>query len=144
MGAAPASLPPPAVRFGVYHCPWTDAEFGGALRRTLGIDFRLLAPEIDVFSPMVYHGRMGRKPAWVREYIEWISQRLPDSVRIWPIVQAHSSPTPISAAEFEAVTRGGFSGRATGLQMFTIGAVAEDPEKLSVLKRLYREWARTR
>jgi hypothetical protein len=134
----------PDALLGVYHCPWTDAEFGGALRRTLGIDFGLLAPEIDVFSPMVYHGRMGRKPAWVREYIEWISKSLPDSVRIWPIVQAHSSPVAISAAEFEEVMRGGFAGRATGLQMFTIGAVAEDPAKLAVLKRLYRGWSPAR
>ncbi|MCW5965877.1 MAG: hypothetical protein KIT83_17700 [Bryobacterales bacterium] len=128
----------PEALLGVYHCPWTDAEFNGARRRTLGLDFDLLSPEVDVFSPMVYHKRMGRDPHWVRDYVEWISQRLPASVRIWPIVQAHGSPSAVSAAEFEQVMRGGASGRASGLQMFTIGAVAEDPEKMEVLRRLYR------
>ncbi len=134
----------PDALLGVYHCPWRDTEFDGALRRNLGIDFGLLAPEIDVFSPMVYHARMGRKPEWVRESIEWISNHLPGSVRIWPIVQAHSSPGPISATEFQQVMRNGSAGRATGLQMFTIGAVAEDPAKLAVLQRLYREWSPAR
>jgi hypothetical protein len=131
----------PNALLGVYHCPWTEAEFGGALRRTLGIDFSLLAPEIDVFSPMVYHERMGRNPAWVGEYVEWISHRLPESVRVWPIVQAHAAPNPMPASEFERVMRGGFSGRASGLQMFTIGAVAGDPSKLATLQQLYREWS---
>ncbi|MDZ7636783.1 MAG: hypothetical protein U5J83_00780 [Bryobacterales bacterium] len=100
-----------------------------------------LAPEIDVFSPMVYHGRMGRKPEWVRDAVERISARLPDATRIWPIVQAHSSSAPISASEFEEVMRNGAAGRATGLQMFTIGAVAEDPAKLAAMRRIYRAWS---
>lgn len=130
----------PEALLGVYHCPWTDTEFGGARRRILGLDFDRLAPEVDVFSPMVYHERMGRRPAWVGEYVEWLSNRLPPSSRIWPIVQAHGDPGAISAEAFEAVMRGGASGRASGLQMFTMGAVAEDPKKLEVLRRLYREW----
>lgn len=130
----------PETLLGVYHCPWTDTEFGGARRRTLGLDFDRLAPELDVFSPMVYHGRMGRDPAWVGEYVQWLSDRLPRSTRVWPIVQAHGSPEQISAEAFEAVMRGGASGRASGLQMFTLGAVADDPKKLEVLRRLYREW----
>lgn len=128
----------PEALLGVYHCPWTDAEYDGARRRILGLDFDLLAPEVDVFSPMVYHKRKGRKPEWVREYVEWISKRLPGNVRIWPIVQAHGSPSAVTAAEFEQVMRGGASGRASGLQMFTIGAVAEDPAKMEVLRRMYR------
>lgn len=128
----------PGTLLGIYHCPWTDTEYNGARRRILGIDLDLLSPEVDVFSPMVYHKRKGRPPGWVRESVEWHSARLPASTRIWPIVQAHGSPSTVSAEEFEAVMRGGASGRATGLQMFTIGAVAEDPAKMDVLRRLYR------
>lgn len=128
----------PQALLGIYHCPWTDTEYNGARRRILGIDLDLLAPEVDVFSPMVYHKRKGRPPAWVRESVEWLSVRLPANARIWPIVQAHGSPSTVSAEEFEQVMRGGASGRATGLQMFTIGAVAEDPAKMEVLRRLYR------
>ena len=66
----------PGALLGVYHCPWTDEEFGGARRRILGLDLEALAPTVDVFSPMVYHGRMQRRPEWVGEYVEWLSRRL--------------------------------------------------------------------
>ena len=84
---------------------------------------------------------MGRSPEWVGNYVEWLSGRLPDAARIWPIVQAHNEPGVISAAEFEQVMRLGATGRSTGIMMFTIRSVAEDPEKLRTLGRLYREWS---
>jgi hypothetical protein len=135
----------PQALLGVYHCPWTDVEFGGARRRILGLDFERLATEVDVFSPMVYHARMGRTPEWVGEYISWFSKRLsiqPDRFpKLWPIVQAHNEPGVISAQEFEKVLSLGASGEATGVMMFTIRSVAESDEKMKVLKKLYREWA---
>ncbi len=41
-------------------------------------------------------------------------------------------------AEFEEVLRGGLTGGSTGVMMFTLPAVAEDPVKLAVLKKVYR------
>ncbi len=131
----------PEALLGVYHCPWTEDEYSGALRRILGLDLRALASMMDVFSPMVYHGRMGRSPEWVGNYVEWLSARLPGAARIWPIVQAHNEPGVISAAEFEKVMRLAATGRSTGVMMFTVRSVAEDPEKLRTLGRLYREWS---
>lgn len=132
----------PGILLGIYHAPWTDEEFGGARRRILGLDFDLLAPLMDVFSPMVYHARMGRPAAWVGEYIEWFSRRLGIErgrrPQLWPIVQAHGEPRPVSAAEFAEVMRGGASGAASGLMMFTLRSVAEDPEKMKILRALYR------
>ncbi|MBT8297529.1 MAG: hypothetical protein KJO52_04280, partial [Maribacter sp.] len=61
----------PKTLLGLYHCPWDDQEFNGARRRILGLDYTLLKETIDVFSPMVYHRRMGRKPEWVQENIQW-------------------------------------------------------------------------
>ena len=126
----------PGALLGVYHCPWTDDEYGGALRRTLGLDLGALAGAADVLSPMVYHGRMGRQPEWVGEYVKWLSARV-SKVKIWPIVQAHDEPRVISAEEFERVMSLGLSGRATGIMMFTIASVAANPAKLSVLKKFY-------
>jgi hypothetical protein len=133
----------PGAQLGVYHCPWTDEEFGGARRRILGLDLERLAAEVDVFSPMVYHGRMGRKPEWVGEYVGWMSRRLGivggRAPHLWPIVQAQNEPLHVSAGEFEKVMRLGLSGAATGVMMFTFGAVVEDEGKMAALKRLYRE-----
>ena len=59
--------------------------------------------------------------------------------RIWPIVQAWSDPNgnKVSPEEFEKALRFGIAGGATGVMMFTLGAVAEDEAKLEVLKKVY-------
>lgn len=131
----------PDALLGLYHCPWNDTEFNGARRRILGLDYDLLKDIIDVFSPMVYHGRMGRDPDWVNENITWFCDRLGikenSHPKVWPIVQAHNDPGVISGEEFETVLRGGLTGRSSGVMMFTSYAVAEDPIKTEVMKNIY-------
>jgi hypothetical protein len=124
----------PGALLGVYHCPWTDEEYGGARTRVLGLDYKALDRIVDVFSPMVYHGRMGRKPEWVADYVGWMSGAVEG--KIWPIVQVHGD-----AAEFETVLRGGTYGRASGVMMFTAKAVSDDSEKMAAMRRLYLGWA---
>jgi hypothetical protein len=131
----------PDALLGLYHCPWKDDEYDSASRRILGLDYDLLAEVIDVFSPMVYHGRMERSAAWVGDNISWFSNRLHIQAgtgpKIWPIVQAYNDPKVISSDEFESVLRGGLSGMASGVMMFTTYAVAEDEGKTEVMKRVY-------
>jgi hypothetical protein len=130
----------PQALLGVYHCPWTDSEYNGARGRILGLDLTELAAVVDVFSPMVYHGRMGRPAAWVGEHVEWLSGKIGQRAKIWPIVQAHNEPRTIPAGEFEQVLKLGVSGRATGVMMFTAQAVASDRAKMQVLRRVYAGW----
>ncbi len=131
----------PGILLGIYHCPWTDEEFDGARRRILGIDYNLLREYADVFSPMVYHARMGRSPEWVEENIEWFCSSLESGTgnvpMVWPIVQAYNNPYTISASEFETVLKGGLTSWANGVMMFTTRAVADDEEKLAVMKKVY-------
>lgn len=131
----------PDALLGLYHCPWSDEEFGGARRRILGLDYDMLGKTVDVFSPMVYHGRMGREAIWVRENTEWFCERLgtgeKSSSRVWPIVQAYDDPSPITPEEFEKVLRYGLSGKSTGVMMFTSRAVAESGQKTEIMKKIY-------
>jgi hypothetical protein len=134
----------PETLLGLYHCPWDDDDFNGARRRILGLDYDTLKSIVDVFSPMVYHGRMGKSPEWVKENIEWFCKRIdsgPGSFpKVWPIVQAYNDPKIISPAEFEKVLRYGAGSQSTGVMMFTSNAVAEDEEKVNVMSKVYREW----
>lgn len=127
----------PGALLGIYHCPWDDTEFNGARRRILGLDYDLLKKVADVFSPMVYHGRMEREPVWVRENIEWFSDRIHEEPgkgpKIWPIVQAHE----VSAEDFAEVLEGGLSANASGVMMFTSNAMAKDEEKVRIMKEMY-------
>lgn len=133
----------PKALLGLYHCPWNDEEFNGARRRILGLDYNLLRETIDVFSPMVYHQKMGYDPVWVKENITWFSNKLKmeknSFPKVWPIVQAVNDPGIISNKEFEAVLRGGLEGASTGVMMFTTNAIAEDKGKMEVMKTVYRE-----
>src|SRR5690606_26971444 len=109
----------PGTLLGLYHCPWNDEEFNGARQRILGLDYDLLKKTIDVFSPMVYHKRMGRDPQWVQENIQWFSNELDiqkgSFPKVWPIVQAHNDPDVITPEQFETVLRGGLSGKSSGV-----------------------------
>ena len=131
----------PGALLGIYHCPWDDAEFDGARRRILGLDYNLLRDVFDVFSPMVYHARMGREPAWVEENILWFCKRLKIKSgvfpKVWPIVQAYNNPYAISPSEFETVLKGGLADKSSGVMMFTTNAVAGDEEKTVILKKVY-------
>jgi hypothetical protein len=134
----------PDALLGIYHCPWDDDDFNGARRKNLGLDYDSLRNIADVFSPMVYHGRMGKNPEWVKENIEWFSTRLNIKAgtfpKVWPIVQAYNDPTTISAEEFEKVLRYGAGGQASGIMMFTSASVAEDDQKVAVMKKVYTGW----
>ena len=131
----------PNALLGLYHCPWNDQEFNGARHRILGLDYNLLKETIDVFSPMVYHGRMGREPDWVQENIQWFSNQLnikKDTYpKVWPIVQAYNDPGIITNEEFEIVLKGGLAGESSGVMMFTTHAVADDEGKTEVMKKVY-------
>ncbi len=133
----------PQALLGLYHCPWNDEEFEGARRRILGLDYDMLREFVDVFSPMVYHGRMERKPEWVAENITWFSDRINaqpgNTPKIWPIVQAYDDPEPISPQEFEQVLLGGLAGASSGVMMFTATAVAKNNPKTEMMKKVYKE-----
>ena len=101
----------------------------------------MLAPELDVFSPMVYHAIMGREPAWVGESVAWWSRRLAGRARLWPIVQALDKPREVTPLEFDTVLRLGASAGAEGVMMFTVQAVASNKAKLEAMGRLYRSWS---
>lgn len=132
----------PGTLLGLYHCPWDDEEFDGARRRILGLDYDLLRDVFDVFSPMVYHERMGRKPEWVEENIRWFCKRLEIEngahPKVWPIVQAYNNPGIVSPSEFETVLNGGLAEKSSGVMMFTTNAIAEDEEKTGVVKKIYQ------
>lgn len=132
----------PYALVGAFHCAWKDEDLGGIRRRCLGLDIKALEQYIDVFSPMVYHGRSGKTPEYVREYIEYFSKQYNIETepgqfpRLWPIVQAHDDPR-ITPEEFEKVLTYGLSAKSTGVMMFTIKSVAADPGKMAAMQKVY-------
>lgn len=125
---------------GIYYCPWYPSDFNEALYRILGVDLKALTRIADVFSPMLYHERMGRSPAWVGEYTAWLAKAgiyKDKRPLIWPIVQAHNIPGVIPPAEFRQVLHEGSQFPSTGIMMFTVHSLVDESEKLDVMKAFY-------
>ena len=135
----------PRALLGAFHCAWKDEDLGGVRRRCLGLDYGALMSYVDVFSPMLYHGRSGKSPEYVKRYVESFGERHDvktgpqGSPKLWPIVQAHDEPR-VSPGEFETVLRYGLSGRSTGVMMFTVESVAADEAKIEKMKKVYSEF----
>lgn len=131
----------PLAKLGIYYCPWYPKDFNEAAYKALGLDIHQLYREADVLSPMIYHGRMGRKPEWVGEYLDWFQQEIISALgkgaEIWPIVQASNEGINVSAAEFRKVMTMGASSPSTGIMMFSAGAFKDDSLKVEVMKDLY-------
>lgn len=155
----------PEVKLGVFYCAWYPEDYDSALYRNLGIDPLAISKIADVMSPMLFHQMKERQTSWVGEYVTWLgdlieiensgsksgdlNQRLGEGSKsedlnqrfgpqIWPIVQSHNNPGTVSPEEFRAVMLEGSKSPATGIMMFSDQSLVENPEKVKVMKKLYR------
>ena len=88
----------PECIIGAYMCPWTPAEFDGALTRIFAQDYALLAPAIDVFTPLIYVAKSGRTPEWGREFLEMSPAFVPPGRKVQLILDALDFPDSLLAA----------------------------------------------
>lgn len=123
--------------------PGIPDDHNAALYRTLGIDVAALADRADVLSPMLFHQMKGRPTEWIGEYIAWLDKLTEagkkDAPLIWPIVQAHNNPGVVTPEEFKKVMLEGSRPPASGIMMFSDQSLIQEPEKIDVMKELYRE-----
>ena len=91
-------------------CPWTPAEFGGALARIFAQDYDLLAPSIDVFTPLIYAAKSGRTARWGRDFLAAAPAFVPADRKVQLILDALDFPDSLletaaaSAAELGCAT----------------------------------------
>jgi hypothetical protein len=117
----------PACVVGAYMCPWAPAEFDGALTRLFGQDYALLAPAIDVFTPLIYARKSGRSPEWGREWLGQTSAFVPGERKVQLILDALDFPATLQATA--ATTR-----LSWGVQIFGGAQVFAAPEQARVFQ----------
>jgi uncharacterized lipoprotein YddW (UPF0748 family) len=131
----------PKALLGVYYCAWYPSDHDSALYRTLGIDVAGLAERADVLAPMLFHQMKARPVEWVGEYVQWLGKWVKanksGTPKIWPIVQAHNSPGIVSPEEFRKVMLLGAQAPSSGIMMFSGESIAQDPQKVAVMRDLY-------
>jgi hypothetical protein len=87
----------PGCVIGAYMCPWSPAEFDGALTRIFGQDYGMLAPAIDLFSPLIYSAKSGRTAAWGRAFLEQAPSFVPADRKVQLILDARDGPDSLIA-----------------------------------------------
>jgi hypothetical protein len=87
----------PGCVTGAYMCPWSPAEFDGALTRIFGQDYGMLAPAIDLFSPLIYSAKSGRTAAWGRAFLEQAPSFVPADRKVQLILDARDGPDSLIA-----------------------------------------------
>jgi len=132
----------PESLLGLFYCSWYPEEYDSALYRILGIDINDFIREADVLAPMLFHHMKDRPVNWIGEYINWLdsvsnSTRPENKPKIWPIVQAHNNPGEVSPEEFREAMLQGSSFPASGIMMFSDGALLQDPRKIEIMRELY-------
>jgi hypothetical protein len=136
----------PGALLGTFHCPWSDADFEGALRNKLAIDLRAQASYLDVLSPMPYHARFGHADdtSWIVRQVAWLGRTLGiegrpgERIKIWPIVQLSDWGEPVPAAQVFEVLECATRPPATGVTAFAWGSLAKEWGKVERLGEVYR------
>jgi len=117
----------PGCLLGVYMCPWMPEEFDGALTRIFAQDYALLAPAIDVFTPLIYGTKSGRPATWGRAFLDAAPALVPRERKVQLILDALDGPA--SMIETAAATRPSW-----GLQVFGGASIFADPARAQVFQ----------
>jgi hypothetical protein len=110
----------PGCIVGAYLCPWTPEEFDGALTRIFAQDYNLLAPAIEVFTPLIYAAKSGRPAEWGRTWLEASPRFVPASARVQLILDVLDFPASLVAI-------GEAEPPSWGVQIFGGGRIFENP-----------------
>jgi hypothetical protein len=117
----------PTCVVGAYMCPWTPAEFDGALTRIFAQEYALLAPVVDVFTPLIYAHKSGRSPGWGREWLAAASTFVPATAKAQLILDVLDFP-----ASLEATAQAPYP--SWGLQIFGGVEVFAIPERARIFR----------
>ncbi len=112
----------PTCVVGVYMCPWTPTELDGALTRIFAQDYTLLAPAIDVFTPLIYVKKSGRAVGWGRDFLEQARAFVPAGRHVQLILDALDFPASLQATATATWP-------SWGVQIFGGARVFADPEQ---------------
>ena len=117
----------PHCIIGAYMCPWTPDEFGGALRRIFAQDYALLAPAIDVFTPLIYVEKSGRSSSWGRDFLDQMPDFIPQNRKVQLILDALDFPDSLLATA-EAPNP------SWGIQIFDGAQVFGHPQRAKIFR----------
>lgn len=122
----------PGCIIGAYMCPWRPDEFDGALTRIFAQDYALLAPAIDVFTPLIYARKSGRSPEWGRQFLEQATAFVPEERKVQLILDVLDFPWSLETTAASARP-------SWGVQLFGGVQVLSDPDQAATFRTLVQQ-----
>jgi hypothetical protein len=113
---------------GAYMCPWTPDAYDGALRRIFAQDYDLMAPAIDIYTPLIYAEKSGRSPEWGREFLADAVDFIPPARKVQLILDVLDFPESLLAVAES-------SSPSWGIQMFGGAAIFRNPERAAIFRK---------
>ncbi|MCX7919745.1 MAG: hypothetical protein N3A72_09120 [bacterium] len=125
----------PQIVVGMFGVPWREQEvdFNYAIIEYIAQDYRALAKEIDIFSPMVYHKMCGHEIGWITDITKYLADLT--NRPVVPIVQACSIPETIDNMEFSKVLTAGLAEPSSGVIIFTLDYLNKE-NKIETMKSI--------
>ncbi|MFT5697858.1 MAG: hypothetical protein ACI8ZB_000712 [Desulforhopalus sp.] len=104
---------------GAFLVPWKKSDQNGAVSFRLAQDSQLLAPYLDVLSPMVYHKMVGESVSWIGATTDYFVET---GVSVWPIIQAED----VGKGELRQVIQGLNESNSDGMLIYTFRHMTDD------------------
>ena len=117
----------PGCVIGAYMCPWTPSEFDNALTRIFAQDYAMLAPSIDVFTPLIYAKKSARSSDWGCEFLQAAPKFVPAGRKVQLILDVLDFPDSLRAVA--ACPRPSW-----GVQLFGGADVFADPHRAGIFR----------
>jgi hypothetical protein len=117
----------PDCIIGAYMCPWNPGEFEGALRRIFAQDYELMASSIDIFTPLIYARKSGRRPEWGREFLGGMVDFIPQDRAVMLILDALDFPESLLTVSQSSLA-------SYGIQMFNGWQVFSEPGNAEIFR----------
>jgi len=121
------SMCPDAV-IGIYMCPFTPTEYDGALSRIFAQDYTLLAPYVDVFTPLIYCKKSGRDASWGRSFLEASTGFIPDQKPVQLILDCLDFPDSLEQTTLSSIP-------SRGIQMFSGAEIFKNKTSMEVFAK---------
>ncbi|HET6486069.1 MAG TPA: hypothetical protein VFH83_06595, partial [Spirochaetia bacterium] len=109
-------------------CPWGPRELDEALTRIFAQSYPMLAPSIDVFTPLIYARKSGRGPDWGAGFLRDARQFVPADRKVLLILDALDAPDCLTATAASEIP-------SWGLQLYGGAEVFSDPAKAKVFRK---------
>ena len=134
-----AKLIDPQILVNLHAVPWKQSDFGGAITRVTGQDFRRLEAFTDYISPMCYSHMVKRKPAWVNEVVTDINGQIHSS-KVLPSIQVSQAylEDSIDTTEFRATLKSALKEPSSGVIFWSWEALTKSPEKKEIVATILK------